>query len=180
MGAGITGPNKTMNETLLTVFIAVTAIAVILQMVILAALYFSTKKTAERVNSLAKQVEERAIPALTQANEMLVEVRPKLREILDNMSATTTTVREQTERLNSTLTDIVDRTRLQVIRADELVSRSMDRVEETAEAVHHVVLSPVRQMSAMMTGLFAGIGEYIGGRRVQRQRDAVPQDEMFI
>jgi hypothetical protein len=169
-----------MNETLLGVFIAVTAIAVVLQMVILAAMYFSTKKATQRVEALAKQLEEKAIPALTQAQEMLTEARPKLTMILDNMSATSTTAREQAERINVTLSDIVDRTRLQVIRADELVSRSMDRVEETAEAVHHVVLSPVRQMSAMMTGLFAGIGEYIGGRKVRHQQEAVPQDEMFI
>ncbi len=169
-----------MNETLLTVFVAVTAIAVVLQMLILAALYFSTKKTAERVEKVAKQVEEKAIPALTNANEMLTEARPKIREIIDNMQVTTTTVREQAERLNDTLTDIVDRTRLQVIRADEIVSRTMDRVEETTEAVHHVVLSPVRQLSAMMTGLMAGIGEYVGGRKVRRQERAVPQDDMFI
>ena len=120
------------------------------------------------------------MPALTQATEMLTEAKPKVTVILDNLSATSTTVREQSERINVTLNDIVDRTRLQVIRADELVSRSMDRVEETTEAVHHVVLSPVRQMSAVMTGLFAGIGEYVGGRKVRRQREAVPQDEMFI
>ena len=169
-----------MNETLLTVFIAITAIAVVLQMAILAALYVSTKKTAARVESVAKQVEETAIPALTEAKEMIAEARPKLAVILDNLSETSITVREQADRVNVTLNDIVDRTRLQVIRADELVSRSMDRVEETAEAVHHVVLSPVRQMSALMTGLFAGIGEYVGGRKVRRQQEAVPQDEMFI
>lgn len=169
-----------MNETLLTVFVAVTAIAVVLQMVILAALYFATKKTSARVEAIAKQVEEKAIPALTLANEMLVDAKPKLATILENMTATTTTVRDQAERLNVTLTDIVDRTRLQVIRADEIVSRTMDRVEETTEAVHHVVLSPVRQLSAMMTGLMAGIGEYVGGRKIRRQERAVPQDEMFI
>src|SRR5512140_3160046 len=169
-----------MNETLLTVFVAVTAIAVVLQMAILAALYFTTKKTSARVEAIAKQVEEKAIPALTMANEMLTDAKPKLKVILDNMTETTTTVRDQAERLNVTLSDIVDRTRLQVIRADEIVSRTMDRVEETTEAVHHVVLSPVRQLSAMMTGFMAGISEYVGGRKVRRQERAVPQDEMFI
>jgi hypothetical protein len=169
-----------MNDTLLTVFIAVTAVAVVLQMAILAALYFSTKKTSARVEAIAKQLEEKALPVLTMANEMLTDAKPKFEAILDNMTVTTTTVREQAERLNVTLSDIVDRTRLQVIRADELVSRTMDRVEETTEAVHHVVLSPVRQLSAMMTGLMAGIGEYVGGRKIRRQEHAVPQDEMFI
>jgi methyl-accepting chemotaxis protein len=174
------GHRDTMNETLITVFIIVTAVAVVLQMAILFALYLGTKKTSARVEALAKQVEEKALPVLTQANEMIVEYRPKVTTIIENLHATSTTVREQSERINVTLNDVIDRTRLQVIRADEIVSRSMDRVEETAEAVHHVVLSPVRQMSAVVTGLLAGVGEYVGGRKVRRTREAVPQDEMFI
>jgi methyl-accepting chemotaxis protein len=169
-----------MNETLITAFIIITAIAVVLQMAILAAMYFSAKKTSERVEALARQVEEKAVPVLTQASEMIFETRPKLNLILDNLSATSTTVREQSERINATMNDVIDRTRLQVIRADEMVSRSMDRVEETAETVSHVVLSPVKQMSAVVTGLLAGVGEYVGGRKVRHQREAVPQDEMFI
>ena len=51
------------------------------------------------------------------------------------------------ERLDATVNDIVDRTRLQVIRADELVNRTMDRVEETTEMVHRTVVSPIRQLS---------------------------------
>lgn len=169
-----------MNETLLTVFIAVTSIAVVLQMAILAAMFFSMKKSSARMESLAKQVEEKALPALENAQQMLTEIRPKLTEILDNAMVTTRNVREQSERLSLTLNDIVDRTRLQVIRADELVSRTMDRVEETTEAVHHTVLSPVRQLSALMSGVFAGFGEYMGGRKVRHQQRAVPQEEMFI
>ena len=169
-----------MNETLLTVFVAATAVAVVLQLLILAGLYFSIKKTSASVEALAAKVEQKALPTLTMANEMLTEYRPKLTTIVENMTATSNTVRDQAERLNLTMTDIVDRTRLQVVRADEIVSRTMDRVEETTEAVHHVVLSPVRQLSAMMTGLMAGLGEYVGGRKVRRQERAVPQDEMFI
>jgi len=44
----------------------------------------------------------------------------------------------------------VDRTRLQVIRADELLNRTMDRIEETTDVVHRTVVSPVRQLSGLV------------------------------
>jgi hypothetical protein len=78
----------------------------------------------------------------------------------------------------------VDRARLQVIRADELLTRTMDRVEQTSEMVHKTVISPVRQLAGVMQGITVGL-EFLFGGRVRRdgnrnERQAVPQDEMFI
>ena len=83
--------------------------------------------------------------------------------------------------MDATVNDIVDRTRLQVIRADELVNRTMDRVEETTEMVHRTVISPVRQLSGLMQGVSAGL-EFFLGRKRRQSRDGVgvPQDELFI
>jgi len=82
------------------------------------------------------------------------------------------------ERLDATVSDVMDRTRLQVIRADELVTRTMDRVEETTDIVHHTVISPVRQIAGLMQGITTGIGTLFGNRR--RGQVGVPNDEMFI
>jgi len=89
--------------------------------------------------------------------------------------------RSQVERLDATVNDIVDRTRLQVIRADELVNRTMDRVEQTTDMVHRTVVSPVRQLSGLLQGVSAGF-EYFLGRKRRQPRDGmgVPQDELFI
>ena len=79
----------------------------------------------------------------------------------------------------------MDRARLQIIRGDELLTRTLDRVEETTEIVHKTVVSPVRQFSGLIQGLTAGL-EFLLGNRARRNggsRDArrpVPQDEMFI
>jgi hypothetical protein len=88
-------------------------------------------------------------------------------------------VRGQLERIDATVTDVVDRTRLQVIRADELLNRTMDRIEETSEVVHRTVVSPVRQLSGLMQGLTVGLESLFGGKRSRRDV-TVPQDEMFI
>jgi hypothetical protein len=89
-------------------------------------------------------------------------------------------VRGQLGRLDATVNDVLDRTRLQVIRADELLNRTMDRVEETTEMVHKTVVSPVRQLSGLMQGLTVGLEFLFAGKRRRREGVTVPQDEMFI
>lgn len=168
------------RDLILTIFVAVTAVAVVIQMAILLALYLSVKKTSERVNGLADRLETQAMPMIESARTLVVDSRPKIENMIQSLSSSAQIVKSQIERLDVTITDVVDRTRLQVIRADELVTRTMDRVEETTDMVHHTVMSPVRQLSAVMTGVMAGIGNYVGGRKVERTRRAVPNDEMFI
>ena len=168
-----------MDNTLLTVFIAVTAIAVLLQMAILAGMFVAVRKTSAKVESLAEEVKTRVLPTAELAHSMMVDLRPKIETVADNVSVSTTMMRAQLERIDATLTDIVDRTRLQVIRADEFVNNTMDKLEETREAVQRTVVSPVRQISGLMHGVTAGVEAFFSRKR-QRNSVNAPQDEMFI
>jgi len=167
------------NNTLLTVFIAVTAAAVLLQAAILAGMFLAMKKTSAKVESLAEQVKTKVLPTAELAHSMIVELRPKIETVADNVSVSTTMLRTQLERVDATLTDIVDRTRLQVIRADEFVNNTMDKLEETREAVQRTVVSPVRQISGLMHGVTAGVEAFFSRKR-QRNSVNAAQDEMFI
>ena len=166
---------------LVSVFIIVTAIAVVIQAGILIGLFVAVRKTSQRVESLATEVKTKAIPTIETAQSMMTELRPRISDIISNVDESARMARAQMERLDVTVSDIVDRTRLQVIRADELVSRTMDRVEETSDMVHKTVISPIRQLSGLMTGLGAGLEYFLGRRRRQRGDGVgVPQDELFI
>ena len=167
-----------MNETQAWVLIAIIAVGVLIHIATMIALYRSAKASSTRVQSLAKQVESRALPAMEAVQALVVDSRPKLESIIDNVAVTTGTLRGQVERLDVTLNDIVDRARLQVIRADELVTRTIDRVEETTEIVQHTVVSPVRQVSGLLQGLNAAFGSFFGRRR--RAGDRSGDGEMFI
>jgi hypothetical protein len=164
----------------LPIFVGVTAAAVVIQAGILVALFVAVKKSTSRMEALASEVKTKVIPTVDTAQSMLVEWRPKIDTIASNVTEATTVVRGQVERLDATVTDIVDRTRLQVIRADELLNRTMDRIEETSDAVHRTVISPVRQLSGIIQGLTAGLEFLLGGERRRRHDVSVPQDEMFI
>jgi hypothetical protein len=112
---------------------------------------------------------------------LLVELRPKIETLTTNASEASTTVRNQLARIDATLTDALDRTRLQVIRADELLNRTMDRVEETSDVVHKTVMSPLRHVNGLVAAISTGVDVFLGQKRRHPKNGAgVPQDEMFI
>ena len=168
-----------MSNNLLTVFIAVTAAAVVLQMLILAGMFYAMRKSSQKMEALAEEVKNKVLPTAELAHSMITELRPKIETVMDNVSVSTTVMRTQLERIDATLTDIVDRTRLQVIRADEFVTGTMDKLEETREVVTRTVVSPVRYLSGIAHGVSAGLEAFFGKRR-SRNGGTVQQDEMFI
>lgn len=165
-------------EMRFTVLLVELGVALLVQIAILIAILATVKKSSARMQSLADEVQRRALPTLDAAQSLVVTAKPKLEELINNAAASSQTIKSQLERLDVTVNDIVDRTRLHVIRADELVTRTMDRVEETTDIVHHTVISPVRQIAGVVQGLSAGLGTLLGRRN--RDRAGVPQDEMFI
>jgi len=172
-------------ENLTPLFIALTGAAVVLQAGILTAMYLAMRKSTTRMEELATEVKTKALPALETAQAVLTDLRPNLQVITENLAETTTLVRAQVERVDATVNDVVDRARLQIIRGDELLTRTLDRVEATSEIVHKTVVSPVRQVSGIIQGVTASIEFLLGsrGRKNGGSRDArrpVPQDEMFI
>lgn len=168
----------------LTIFIALTGIAVLLQAGVLLAMYLAMRKTTNDLQALASEVRTRVMPSIDQAHQIITDLRPKLDVIAENVRDTSTTVKAQVQRLDATVNDMVDRARLQVIRADELLTRTLDRVEHTSEVVQKTVVSPVRQISGLMQGITVGLEFLFAGRRRngggRGERRPVPQDEMFI
>ena len=168
----------------LTIVIAITAAAVVLQMLILLALYLSVRKLSARLELVTDETQSRVFPLLENVKVIQEDVkvwmdtsRPKIDVILDNAAHVSTVARTDIDRVGATLNDLLDRLRLQVIRADELVTHTMDRVEETSEKVQHSVMSPVRKVSGIVQAISVGVGTFFSS---QRRRNGGPSDEMFI
>jgi signal-transduction protein with cAMP-binding, CBS, and nucleotidyltransferase domain len=169
-----------MSNSVMVVFVAVAAVAIVLQLLTLFALYTASKKTSQRVEALAKKIEDEALPTLTAARTLLTESGPKIQETIANLQRTSAIVREKAERISVTADVAIDRARLQIIRADELVTRSLAHAEETTETLNYIVNTPLRHVTAILSGIFAGLSEFTGGRKVRRTGRAVPNEEMFI
>lgn len=164
----------------LNIFIAVTAAAVLLQAIVLLAMYLTIRKTSARLESLAEQVQTNVMPVVRETSALLSSSRGKIEEVVSDIASTTSMVRGQMERIDATLSDVIDRARLQVIRADEVVGRTLDRVDEVSEAVHHKVISPVRQLSGIVSGLTVGFDALFRRGRRRGNGTGVPEDELFV
>jgi methyl-accepting chemotaxis protein len=176
----------------LTIFIGITAFAVVLQMLILLGMLIAVLKLGKRVKMVAEKAEDTAdlvqtkvLPIIDNAKTIQADVkqfldtnRPKIETLIENVTQISTTARTTTERFHVTANDAIDRVRLQVIRGDEMLTRTMDRVEETTEKVQHTVMSPVRQVSGIMQAISIGFGSYFNGQK--RRRNGGPSEEMFI
>ena len=169
-----------MNPQTMNLFVIVAAVAIVLQFLILLGMYLALRRSQKQVEDVVGQMKEHGIPALITANNFLTENGPRVSTILENAAATTVTVRAQVERIDASLNDVLDRTRLQVIRTDELVTRTLDRVEMTTEIVEHRVLTPIRRLAGLVTGVTAGLGALMGGMKGNGRGRGDDDGEMFI
>lgn len=188
-----------MNETtLLIAFIAVTSVAVVLQTAILAGMYVSMRKMMERTESLQQRVNEQVVPlvakvrslvdesapklqlVVTNLGSLVDESRPKLQQMVSNIAESSSLLRSQAGKIDEAVTEFVDKARGQAGRAEVLASRTMERVDSTAAAVQHSVLTPLRHLSGLAEGVMAGVSQFAGSRKERRRAKSVPSDDMFI
>ena len=172
-----------MDEKL-TIFIAVTSAAVVLQMLMLLGMYLALRKLSGHINSLADEVKSKVFPLLENGKQLLDDIKriletssPKVELVLDNAAAVTTTAYAGIGRVEGSANDILDRAQQQVIRADEMITLAMDQVEDTTRKVAHTVTYPIKHANGLVQGVSAGVNAFFGK---QRSRTGGPSDEMFI
>jgi methyl-accepting chemotaxis protein len=169
------------HDTLLTIFVALTAVAIIIQMIILFALYKAVQKSSARMESIAGRLEEKATPILQTAHSILDDAQPKISEITSNLAETTATIRAHASHVADTTGEILNRARMQAVRLDEMISSTANKVEETTDFIQSSVVTPVRRVHAVVQALSAGLGFL---RRTHAEKKAHGKghgdEEMFI
>ncbi|MBZ5525228.1 MAG: hypothetical protein LAP21_23625 [Acidobacteriia bacterium] len=170
------------SSTVLLIFVGATAVAVTLQMVILFLLYKAVSQSAAKVESLANQVQLRAIPLLESTAAILEDAQPKISEITTNLAETSAIVRERAEHISLATGEVIERARLQVIRLDDLVNSTADKVEQTTEFLQNAVFAPIRRVQAIIQAVSAGLNFFRRSRKMGKVHPmAVEEDEeMFI
>ena len=127
-----------MNDKWLMLFTLVTTVAVLLEAGILLAMLVALKKTADEVSKLSNEVRSKALPAVESVQALIVNNRDRVEEIIENVAVASTTARSQLVRIDATLNDVLDRTRLQVGAGnfDLLVDAAAIRCDRRHDCVH--------------------------------------------
>jgi len=153
------------TNVLLVIFVALAAVAIVIQLAILCAIYASARRATERAAQLASRIENDVLPFFKDAHTMLQTNAPRLEQSISDLSASAAILRQKAEAMGDTADDVIDRTRLQVLRADQITSRALDHFEQTTETIRQLVDTPARHALALLRGVVVGVGEYILSRR---------------
>ena len=170
------------SQVIMTIFVVVAAIALVLQLGTLFALFMALRKTSERLEGVVGRLEAQTTPILATAHAILDEAQPKISEITSNLAESTATVRAHVAEIAEATTEIVDRARLQAERIDEFVGNTIEKIEITTEVFHRNVLTPVRRIQAIVQAISVGLGVLRGSRwrRKAEGNSSDADDEMFI
>jgi hypothetical protein len=155
-------------------FSVVTAIALIVQVTILALLFFEVKRTMVKVNKITDDMNTRVSPMLTRVQLLLDDTQPKITSMVNDASHVVYLARGQAQKVDRLVTDASDRLRGQLVHADRILTGALEAVEDAGIQVRRSVLGPVKQASALLTGIKVGL-DMLRNRRAAA--GTVPPDE---
>ena len=171
-----------MNSNLLTAFIAITSLAIVLQMLILLGIYLTMRRTTSQVHDIAMDFQRRTTPLIENVRDLLADATPEVKEITSNLSEASATLKKQAVTLGDTAIEMAIRTKNKVVAADEILTRTLERVEKTTGAVQNSVLFPVRRVNGILQAISVGVGAFLNQKReVREERKRSTNDEgMFV
>jgi predicted phosphohydrolase len=163
-------------------FIAVAAGAIVIQMCILVAMLVSMRAAIENFTRLANDLQARIDPILTRSNRILEDSEDRIASVMGDAAEITRLARSQAQKVDRVFTDAVERLRVQVIRADQIITGVIEVVEEAGTRVRKTVWGPIHQVSAVLKGLRVGL-DLIRGQQQRRRPEpdgATQDEELFI
>jgi uncharacterized protein YoxC len=170
-----------VENTVITIFVVVAAVAIVVQMAILFALYKGLRQSSDRMEGIATRLEQKAMPILTTAAAILDDAQPKIAELTANLTESSAILRAQVHQIGDATSEIVERVRMNAARVDDFIQNAAHKVEATSDLLQNKVLSPVRRVRAMVSALSAGLAFLKSTRSRQRSNsDQAEDEEMFI
>jgi hypothetical protein len=164
-------------------FIIIAAVAIVVQMAILVAMFVQLKVSMQEFTRIANDLQGRVDPILLRVNRILEDSEGRISSVMGDTAEITRLARGQAQKVDRVFTEALERLRIQVIRADQILTGALEVVDEAGTKFKNTLWGPIRQASAVMKGIKVGLDML---RRQQNNKpeaesDPVSQDEeLFI
>lgn len=138
------------SQTLLLAILAVVAVAILGQAILLLAIYFVVRRTARSLQQQAEDLRDAVMPIVDNTRELVRHIAPRIEDTIQDLAATAHGLRAQTAEIQSSATEVVDKLRRQCVRLDGMISTVFNAVEHLSGFVSSTVARPVRQLSGIL------------------------------
>ena len=164
--------------------LVIVSVALILQVSILTALFLQTRKTMAQIERTVNDLNGKFSPILTRVQILLEDTQPKISDMVNDAAHVVYLARGQAQKVDRVFTDATDRLRGQLVRADRILTGTLEAVEEAGSQFKHGLWQPVRKASALLQGIKVGIDLLRSRRSSSRShRDeerSEHEEELFI
>jgi hypothetical protein len=170
-------------ESWMPLFVIVTALAVVLQAVILIALFVQMRRTAAIVERTVSDLNTKITPLIARVQVVVEDISPRISGIVADAAEITRLARSEAQKADRILSEALERLRMQLIHVDHILTGAMEAVEDAGSRMRQSVWAPVVKATAVLRGVQAGIDFFRNNRRRDNgvESSGEQQDEgMFI
>ncbi len=168
------GDNSTLL-IILIIFVALSAIAMLIQAGTLLGLFLVARKMQEKVMPMIPEIE--AVVGITKRTVERVEKH--VEKIGDSSVEILGATKQQLAKVDELLSDASIRAKVQMERAEMVLDDTMTRVQQTVSIVQSGVLRPVREVHGVLSGIRTALA-YLGRGGRPTVDHATSDEEMFI
>ena len=167
--------DQTTLLTIMTVFVAIAAVALIIQMGVMIGLYKATRSAEQRISAMLPQVEH----LVRTSNTTIEQGRLQLLDITGKTSEILSLAHTQVVRVDEVMAEATQRARVQIERAELIIEDTLSRAQQTIGLVHTGVMRPLREIQGITAGVRAGLAFLSKGARANVNQ-ITHDEEMFI
>jgi hypothetical protein len=155
------------DQTIQLIIIAIAGVAVVMQAVVLLAIFFSLKKAVALLQTEVVELRASIVPVLRNAQDFLARVGPKIESTTADVAVMVHGLRDRVASLENSTTVIVERLERQTLRVDTMLTGVLDSLERAGGYVAVAVNKPLRQLAGILASIKAA---------VETMRGPVPSD----
>ena len=164
------------NSRLLMFFVAMVAVAMVAQAIVVIIAALGAAKTRKQLLAIAEEVRAKSLPVIEGAQDMVQDLQPKFRTLADNLVETSHVVRAKAAEFDETISEVNRRARTQTARVDDMFTSVLDSTAGIASSVQRTVAAPVREFHGIMNGIRAGFDVLTGRKENHRSTAAEYSD----
>lgn len=164
----------------LEAFIVIAALAIIIQMGILVAMFVQVRFAVTTFTRMGKELQDKINPILQRTNRILENSEDRIASIMGDAAELTRLARGQAQKADRVVTEATERLRAQIIRTDQILTGTLELIEEAGSTFRRKLWEPVNQVSAVVKGIKAGLEFFRNAGRDKEGDGATQDEELFI
>jgi hypothetical protein len=166
---------KLDNQTIMLAIVAVTAMAVLLQALILLGIFISVRKAARSLKEQVEDLRSSVMPVVNNTRDLITRVTPYVESTVYDVATMAHGLREQTAQMETTAKEMLERLRKQSSRVDAMLSSVLDGVDRAGIFMTDAVSKPARQLAGVLASVKAVV-ESLRSSDAGFRQPAPPED----